>query len=174
MSNEKRKRRLTAIDYFIILAVIAVLVAASLRLYENNRLEDAAEESGFTNEPFIVSFSCKGIKESTANLLEKGELYYLAGGETEFGVIDEISSITPAKTRVELDNGELKTDVYAEKNGNNTKVDVTGTFIVQGYRDDDNLMYVEGNLYIAPNMPVTVYSNDKALSFTVTKIEKVN
>lgn len=174
MSNEKKKRRLTAIDYFIIFSVVAILVAAGLRLYENTKVEDVAEESEFENEEYIVSFTCKGIKKSTADLLVKDEMYYLSGGETEFGVIHEISSITPAKTWIELSDGSIKEDVYAEENGNNTKVDVTGTFKVNGYRDGDNLMYVEGKLYIAPNMAVTVYSHDKALSFTVTDIEKVS
>ncbi|MBR4880941.1 MAG: hypothetical protein IKU19_03345 [Clostridia bacterium] len=174
MSNEKRKRRLTAIDFFIIFAALAVLVAAGLRFYENKTSDLGAGPEDVVLEEYIVSFESKGMKESTANLLEKGELFYLTGGQTEFGVIEEISSITPAKIRVELTNGELKTDVYAEKNGNNTKVDVTGTFRVSGYRDDDNLMLVGGEFYIAPNLPVTVFSNNISLPFTVTGVEKVN
>ncbi len=172
MSNEKKKRRLTAIDFFIIFAALAVIVAAGLRLYENRKIDDSVGGENIECEEYIVSFVSKGMKESTANLLEKGELFYLTGGQTSFGTIEEISSITPAKIRVELANGELKTDVYAEKNGNNTKVDVTGTFKVNGYRDGDNLMMVEGEFYIAPNLTMTVFSNDISLSLTVTNIEK--
>lgn len=172
MSKEKTKRRLTAIDYFIIFAVIATLVAAGLRLYEDNRAVDTG--TPLTNEEFIISFESNGMKESAAKLLEKGEIFYFTGGQTEFGVLEDNPTITPAKVRVELENGELKTDVYAEKNGNNTKVDITGEFRVKGCRNADGLLYVEGSLYVAPNMPVTVFSNDMSLSFTVTGIEKVS
>lgn|GEM_PF-1149563 len=174
MSSEKRKRRLTAIDYFIIFAALAILVAAGLRLYENRKIDNSEGNENIELEEYIVSFESRGMKESTANLLEKGEIYYLTGGQTEFGAIEEISSITPAKIRVELASGELKTDVYAEKNGNNTKVDVIGSFRVNGYKDDDNLILAGGEFYIAPNLPVTVFSNDTSLSFTIKSVEKVS
>ena len=172
MSKERKKRRLTAIDYFIIFAVIATLVAAGLRFYEDNKVEESSIT--LANEEYIISFESSGMKESAAKLLEKGEMFYMTDGLVEFGVLEDNPTITPSKIRVELENGELKTDVYAEKNGNNTKVDVTGTFRVKGCRNDTGLFYVEGVLYVAPNMPVTVFSNDMALSFNVTGIEKVS
>lgn len=171
VGSEKKRRRLTAIDYFIIFAVIAVLVAAGLRIYEDSRPVDSGTPTA--DEEYIVSFVSKGMKESTAKLLEKGEIFYLTGGQTEFGVLEDNPTVTPQKIRVELASGELKTDVYAEKNGNNTKVDVTGTFRVKGCRNKDDLMYVAGSLYVAPNMPVTVFSDKISLSFTVTDIEQV-
>ena len=172
MSKEKTKRRLTAIDYFIIFAVIATLVAAGLRIYEDSKADD--DSIVLANEEYIITYQSRGMEESAAKLLEKGEMFYMTGGETDFGVLEDNPTITPSRVRVELENGELKTDVYAEKNGNNTKVDVTGTFRVKGCRNEDNLFYVEGILYVAPNMPVTVYSNEMEFSFTVTGIEKVS
>lgn len=171
-SNTKAKRRLTAIDYFIIFAVIATLVAAGLRIYEDNKVEDAG--TPLANEEYILSYVSYGMKESAAKLLEKGDVFYFTGGKTEFGVLEDNPTITPAVVYVELENGEYKTDVYAEKNGNNTKVDVTGTIRVKGCRNEDGLFYVEGSLYVAPNMPVTVFSNDMSFSFTVTGVEKVS
>jgi len=52
-------------------------------------------------------------------------------------------------------------------------VDVTGKFKVMGYRNANDLFYAAGSLYIAPNMSVTVFSEDMSLSFYVTDIEKV-
>ena len=170
MSSEKTKRRLTAIDVFIIFAVFAIVVAAGLRLYDNYRLSSDTVPEDTMHEEYTVSFECKGMKESTANLLSEGEVFYLTGGKTEFGILEKIS-MTPATVRFELSDGTLMTDVPTEKNGNNTKTDVTGTFKVSGYRDDYNILNI-GNSYLATNMPITVFSHNTSLTFVVTGIEK--
>ncbi|MBP3378077.1 MAG: hypothetical protein J6L96_04955, partial [Clostridia bacterium] len=159
MSGEKSKRRLTAIDYFIILAVAAVLIAAGLRVYANN-IKKAPEPIPVVEEEYLISFERKGINESEANLLEVGDTFYFSGGQKEFGVLEEKYQ-NPAKTSIEMADGTLKKDVLTVENGNLTKADVTGTFKVKGFRNDNKLMYV-GGTYIAPNMSITLYSEDMA------------
>ena len=173
MSNKNTRRRLTAIDYFIIFTVVAVLLTAGLRLYKDSAPEDVTE-SALNEEYYIITYLSKGMNENSAKLLEKGEMFYMTGGEIEFGVLEDEPTVTPSRINVELENGELKTDVYATPNGNNSKADVTGAFRVKGCRTADDFLYVEGVLYVAPNMPVTVFSNDMCFSFTVTGIEKVS
>ena len=172
MKGENTKRRLTVIDYFIILTVVALLLAAGLRLY-NDSIPDESETL-LANEEYILTYESKGMNESAAELLEKGQKFYMTGGETEFGILEDEPTIKPSRIKVELANGELKNDIYAVANGNNSVADVSGSFRVKGCRTDDDLFYVEGVLYVAPNMPVTVFSNDMSFSFTVTGIEKVS
>ena len=173
MKDEKKKRRFTAIDYFIVFAVVAILLASGLRLYSNFKPEDTGMETADTE--YIVSFVSKGMRLSTADLLKKGDEFYMSGGETVFGVLEDNPTLSLSKTRVELVNGALKTDEYAEDNGDNTKRDVEGQFRVKGCRNsEDGLMYVEGLMYIAPNMPVTVLKGDMTFSFTVTDIKEAS
>ncbi len=172
MNKESKARRLTAIDFFIIFAVIAVLVAAGFRIYGNMKDEDV--ETVVSPEEYIVSFECKGVKESTSKLLAKGDVFYLAEGDSSFGTLEENPTVTPAKIRVELENGELKNDVYAEKNGDDTIVDITGEMRIKGYRNNDGFTVVEDGVRIAPNLSLTAYRGDLALNFTITGIEKVS
>lgn len=172
MSKEKKARRITAMDLFIIFAVIAVIVSAGLRAYDNAKHKTSGAVT--SGEEYIVSFECREMKESSAKLLGKDEVFYVNGGEDEFGVLKDNPTITPAKIRVELENGELKTDVYAEKNGDNTKVDVTGEFRVKGYKDSNGLIFAECGMYIAPNLTVKAFTSDMSVQFNVTGVEKVS
>ena len=171
MSSEKTKRRLTAIDVFIIFAVFAIVVAAGLRLYDNYSLSNETVPEEALYEEYTVSFVSKSMKESTANLLSEGEVFYLTGGKDEFGVLEKIST-TPATFRLELSDGTLLTDVPADKNGNNTKTDVSGTFKVSGYRDAYGILNIAENQYLSTNMLLTVFSHNTSLTLTVTGIEK--
>ncbi len=171
MKSEKTARRLTAIDIFIILAVVAAIVAAGLRIWADQNTEPTVVER--TDDEYIISFVSYGMRSSTAKLLSMGDMFYLSSGVDEFGELQSEVSITPAEVYMELENGEyIKT--YAEENGDNTKVDVSGEFRVKGCRNLDGLMYINGTFYIAPNMGVTVFNNFMSLSFTVTGIEKVS
>lgn len=173
MSNEKHGARFTAIDYFIIFAVAAVLVCGGLRLYQKSR-EDGARGKTSEYEEYVVSFVSRGVRESTAKLLEKGDTFYIDGGKTEFGVLEDNPTVTPAKLSLELDSGEYIDNVYAEKNGNNTLVDAAGAVRVKGYRDKDGLIYLQGKEYIAPNLTVTVISGELVLNVEITDIERVS
>lgn len=171
MKSEKTARRLTAIDIFIILAVIAAIIAAGLRIWADQNSEQSVIER--TDDEYIISFVSYGMRSSSAKLLAGGDMFYLSNGVDEFGKLQGEVSITPAEVYMELENGEyIKT--YAEENGDNTRVDVSGEFRVKGCRNFDDLMYINGTFYVAPNMSTTVYNNKMSLTFTVTGIEKVS
>lgn len=171
MKAEKSARRLTAIDYFIIFAVIAALLCAGLRLWNDSHSEDAVIERA--DDEYIISFVSYSMRSSSAKLLSAGDKFYLSNGVDEFGAIEGDVSITPAIVYIELDNGDYVM-TYAEENGDNTKVDVSGEFKVKGCRNLDGLMYVNGTQYVAPNTGMTVYNNLMSFSFTVTGVEKVS
>ena len=128
MKGENAKRRLTVIDYFIILTVVALLLAAGLRIYNDSIPDDS--DTLLANEEYILTYESKGMNESAARLLEKGQMFYMTGGETEFGVLEDEPTIKPSRIKVELSNGELKNDIYAVANGNNSVADVSGSFRV--------------------------------------------
>jgi len=163
---------LTAIDYFIIFAVIAVLAASGIRLYKNNN--KPAPTPPPEEDEYIVSFVAKGMNQSATDFLEKGDIFYLTGGKKEFGVLEDFQ-VNPAKIQHELDNGTLIKDLRAIDNDEYTKADVTGTFKVKGTRNANNHFYVSsGALYVAPNLEVTIFSREMSLKFIVTDIEKVS
>lgn len=173
MSNEKRGTHLTALDYFIIFAVVAALVCGGLRLYKNSHADDVRGKTSEYDE-YVVSFVSRSIKESTAKLLEKGDTFYIDGGKTEFGVLEDNPTVTPARLSLELDNGEYIGNVYAEKNGNNTLVDAAGAVRVKGYMDNNGLIYLQGKEYIAPNLTVTLFGSELSLTVEITDIERVS
>lgn len=172
MNKEKKTRRITAMDFFIIFAVAAVVLSAGLRAYDNAKNKKSIAVTAY--EEYTVSFECNGIREATAKLLEKNDVFYVNGGKDLFGVLADNPTITPARIRVELYNGEIKTDVYAEKNGDNTKVDVTGELTVKCSKDAGGLIFTESGMYIAPNLSVQAFAGDMSLQFKITAVKKVS
>lgn len=192
MSENQNKKRFSVVDFFIIFGVVAILLSAGIRLYFNS-IKDSEElnDSDREYEEYIVSFACKSIRSTTADFLEASEgdtMFYLTGGENEFGTIESVDTNMPSQIRVELADGSLKyifaedesyNDETYDESGNDLhpsdiKRDLTGKFRVKGYRNAADLFYVSGKLYIAPNMSVTVFSQEMSISFTVTDIEKAS
>ena len=173
MSSESKKKRLSAIDYFIIFAVAASLISAGLRVYETFFAENGSIPTEKVYDEYLVSFRSTGMRSSSAKLLDKGDVFYLYGGETEFGSLEDNVTVMPAEILIELQNGELVKS-YAEENGDNTRVDVNGTFRSKASRTWDNLLFIEGKQYVAPNYDITLYNNEVSLTIKITGIEKVS
>ena len=75
MNNTKNKRRLGALDVFIIIVVIICAVSIAVRYFD---VQESDVNNNVQLENYVLSFEIKNIKDSSAdNYFEKGTNFYI-------------------------------------------------------------------------------------------------
>ena len=169
MENRTEKKRLGTLDYFIIFALIAVIVCFAVRFISTER-SSVAEKVEL--EDYIVSFKVSGIKDSSAkNYMEPGSRFYISDTELYFGELIEGLTIKDAETYYQLHNGEI---VIAQNNatGDLYRVDVEGAFLTSGLVDQNGCYLLGGNTYLGVNKTLTIKSKYLKIIIEITDIRK--
>ncbi len=166
-TNSKSKRRLTVVDVFAVLIVLACIVTLVIGLYVKKNSPGEITDRG----EYRVSFTVKSIRASTAKLLTNGSEFFLSDG-TVFGTLADNVSVTPAVI-YSLNEDGVYIKTFAEDNGDNTLVDVAGVMNVNGGRDSSGLFRTSDKTYVAPAAEITLHSDLLEMTVTVTGIEKV-
>jgi hypothetical protein len=169
-AKEKKKTKLNAVDYFIIIAVILCIAGVGLRvMIERN---GGSLSSPITMEEYIVSFKIENIRNTSTEYLEEGEQFYLDTTKQYFGEIVGSVSVTPALYFIEDINGSY-IQAYAPENGDATRVDAAGTMRVSGYMSENGFL-LGGTSMLAPNKKLMIRSKNLQVEITVTGIEKIS
>lgn len=170
-TNAEKKKGLGALDVIIILALCACVVAAGFAfVFERTTAEVAVTENDF--EEYIISFEIYSMRQSSAQMLNPGDVFYTSDSD-DFGVMNDNITITPAVVYVQDDEGNfIKT--YAPENGDYTKVDVSGAFTVKGVRDSQGFFLLNGETRLMPNKSLIIRTDMVETNITITDIEKVS
>ncbi len=168
--TKTKKKRLNAIDWFLIIAVLLCAAAGVLRMIIGS--EGGTLTTGVKMEDYIVSFKISNIRNSSMRYLKDGDKFYLASNNSEFGTIEGSVSVTPALYRIEDAHGKY-VQAFAPENGDATRVDVTGTMRVSGYMSDNGFL-LDGLTALSINRSVALRSPFLYVTITVTGITKAN
>lgn len=167
---KKQKKKLNAIDWFLILAVLLILAGAAFRLAVGS---DGSALSGAVGmEDYVVSFKISNIRNSSSEYLQEGDVFYVEETEQVFGTILGNVSITPARFFLEDASGNF-VEAYAPENGDATRVDVTGTMQVSGYMAEGGFL-LGGTTSLAINKTVLLRSSYLSVVITITDIVKAS
>lgn len=170
-TNAEKKKGLGALDVIILLALVACVVAAGFAFVFSKATADAdVEEKDF--EEYVISFESYGMRQSAAQMLNPGETFYYTDA-SDFGVMNDNLTVTPAVVYVEDENG-VCVKSYAPENGDYTKVDVSGSFTVKGVRNAKGFFLLNGTTKLMPNKSVTIRNDTIAFGITITDIQKVS
>ena len=169
-AKTKKKARLNAIDWFLIVAVLLCAAAGVLRMVIGS--EGGTLTTGVKMEDYIVSFKIANVRNSSMRYLKDGDKFYLASNNSEFGTIEGSVSVTPALYRIEDAYGKY-IQAFAPENGDATRVDVTGTMRVSGYMSDNGFL-LDGLTALSINKSVALRSPFLYVTITVTGITKAN
>ncbi len=172
-TKEKRKMKLNAMDYFIIIALILCVFGAAVR-FGINAAGGLPGTLGSTivMEEYIVSFKISDIRNTSTSYLNNGESFHLRTTKQLFGTIEGNVSVTPALFYIEDVNGNY-IQTYAPENGDATRVDVTGTIRVSGYMSESGFL-LNGNTPLVANQTVDLLSKNLSVIITVTDIAKAS
>jgi len=169
-NNKQKKKRLNAIDWFLILAVLLCLAGAAFRLAVGS--DGGTLSAAVTMEDYVVSFKISNIRNSSTEYLGEGAEFYIEETDQYFGKILGNVSVTPARFFLEDASGNF-VEAYAPENGDATRVDVTGTMQVSGYMAEGGFL-VGGSSTLAINKTVTLRSSHLYVTITVTDIVKAS
>ena len=163
------KKKLNAIDWFIIIALLLCIAGAALRTFIGT---DNALSGSVTMEKHVVFFKVENIRNSSTEYLTPGEIFYIDSTGQYLGEITGNATVTPAVYMFEDVNGKY-VQAYAPENGDATRVDVMGTLIVDGYMSENGFL-LNGTTSLAPGKEITIRSNFIQLKITVTEIVKMS
>ncbi len=172
-TNPKQKRKLNAVDYFIIAALILCIAGAALRVTIDKAGGTlGALTSPIVHEDYVVSFKISNIRNTSTSYLIPGDAFYMDTSKQFFGTLEGNVTVTPALFYVEDINGNYF-QTYAPENGDATRVDVTGTIRVSGYMSDSGFL-LNGNTPLSANTALALRNKNIYVSVTVTDISKAS
>ncbi len=168
MSMEKKKK-IGALDIFIILAVIACIACIGIRYFATIR---SSVSEKVQLDDYVVSFRVSSIKDSSAkNYMTPNTNFYVKETGMYFGSLLEGLTIRDAQKAYEMPNGDV---VIGENNavGDLYRVDVDAKIMVKGKTDENGCFLLNGNTYVGANKIFNLYSKYLAIQVTVTDVTK--
>lgn len=163
------KKKLNAIDWFIIAVLLLCIAGAAFRVFIGS---DNSLSGAVTMEKHVVFFKVENIRNSSTEYLAPGAVFYIDSTGQYLGEISGNVTVTPAVYMFEDVNGKY-VQAYAPENGDATRVDATGTLIVDGYMSDNGFL-LNGATSLAPGKEITIRSNFIQIKITVTEIVKAS
>lgn len=168
--NTLERRRLNAVDYFLIIAAILCIAGAALRVVIGNA--GGSLSSPVVQEDYIVSFKIENIRRTSTEYLTEGEEFYIESTKQYMGKITGSVATSPALFYVEDANGNyVLTD--APENGDASREDVHGTMLVSGYMSESGFL-LGGSTPIAANKDLTLRSKNLSVKIIITDIAKAS
>ncbi len=160
MSGRKRtKKRLSYLDYVIILSILFFVVGLFARYSASER----HSESSHAVSADIV-FELRGVSLEGAYALLSDPVLYTSEGIELGEVMADTVSVRPSDVRVVAPDGTVKSVK------SRTLYDVEAVAISHGARTQGGF-FLSGVSYIAPNMTMTVKSSCQSFEIYVTNIE---
>ena len=155
--NNNDKPHFNVADVIIIVALVAVIAAFGLRIY--NIFGTSDEE-----QKVRIEFEVNGISAENISLKKDAKLYY-AGDNSLVGTLEEFE-ITDTVTYAYNENGEL---VKAVVPGKKT---VTGTIVLKCTKTEKGF-YLGGTKLLSEGMSLTLYTTTREMDFTIKKITEI-
>lgn len=171
-TDKKQKRPLLGVfDVLIITALVACVIAAGFAfVFKRNNGEVLVREND--KEEFAVTFECYNISQYHAQLLKDGDMLFQPDN-SEFGTLSGNVTITPAVIYAEKSDGTV-VRTYAPENGDDTRVDVSGTVMVKGARDAGGTLRLGSKFAAVPGYSFLMHSSTVSVMVTITSVTKVS
>ncbi len=154
------KKRITAIDVFVILLLCCAVFGVGFKVFAGNVGLFAAAE-----EEYYVSYVIEAADSEISKLITSGSSFYYDENETFFGTVSGNVVTTPARVYNENAKGE-----YILSYSNGAQVDIAGTFSVRGKMTEKG--FVCGGEYVTPGMEIRLRGNGVTQSVLITDISK--
>ncbi len=169
-NTARERRKLNAVDYFILIAAILCIAGAVLRIAVGNA--GGSLSSPITSEDYVVSFKIENIRNTSTEYLTEGEVFYIESTKQYMGKITGNVTVTPALFYIEDANGNY-VQTYAPDNGDASRRDVIGTMLVSGYMGESGFL-LGGSTPLAANKELTVRSKNLSIKIIITDIVKAS
>ena len=168
-SGKTQKRRIGVLDVCILVAFVAIIagVAARYVLRDNSSM---AQPKALQN--YLVDFEIKNIRGTSEKYLKTDSAFYLDETGDYLGVVYKKEVLSdPAMTEYVTPEGDVVYVPNLRDAGDDLcRIDVTGTFLVSGYVDDNGFFLLNGNRYLGLSKEVAVRSRELMVKVIITDI----
>lgn len=168
-SGKIQKRHIGVLDVCILVALVAIIagVAARFILRDNSSM---AQPKALQN--YLVDFEIKDIRGTSEKYLKTDSPFYLDETGDYLGVVYKKEVLSdPAMTEYVTPEGNVVYVPNLRDAGDDLcRIDVTGTFLVSGYVDDNGFFLLNGNRYLGLSKEVTVRSRELMVNVIITDI----
>ena len=168
-SGKIQKRHIGVLDVCILVALVAIIagVAARFILRENSSM---AQPKALQN--YLVDFEIKDIRGTSEKYLKTDSPFYLDETGDYLGVVYKKEVLSdPAMTEYVTPEGNVVYVPNLRDAGDDLcRIDVTGTFLVSGYVDDNGFFLLNGNRYLGLSKEVAVRSRELMVNVIITDI----
>lgn len=168
-SGKIQKRHIGVLDVCILVALVAIIagVAARFILRDNSSM---AQPKALQN--YLVDFEIKDIRGTSEKYLKTDSPFYLDETGDYLGVVYKKEVLSdPAMTEyVTLEGNVVYVPNLRDAGDDLCRIDVTGTFLVSGYVDDNGFFLLNGNRYLGLSKEVAVRSRELMVNVIITDI----
>lgn len=121
---------------------------------------------------YLVDFEIKDIRGTSEKYLKTDSLFYLDETGDYLGVVYKKEVLSdPAMTEYVTPEGNVVYVPNLRDAGDDLcRIDVTGTFLVSGYVDDNGFFLLNGNRYLGLSKEVAVRSRELMVNVIITDI----
>ena len=160
-AGKERTRKIGAVDFIIIFAVLAIILTGVLRY--------TLDEGLFTKNDTEcnVSFSITSVRYTTYDMLEASEKIYLSDSEFLGTLVS--ATVTPAIFYATDSEGNVKEAYYPE----NTLVDINGVMLCK-LSDNEGRYLAANGTHICPGTTLTLRTDTADLTVVITSVSAVN
>jgi hypothetical protein len=155
--NSNDKPRFNVADFILIIAIIAVIAAFALRIYNVFGVKDDTQK-------ISVDFEITGVSEEYLTINEKDK-FYSADDDSYVGVIEKYEFFDTIMYAYN-DEGELvKAAIPGKKN-------IVGTMVIECTKAE-NGFYLGGKTLLSEGGTLKLYSASREMDFVITKISEI-
>lgn len=169
MDNISKKRKISALDAFVVILLLLCAAGVAIRAYIGN--DGVFSEIGKESKDYTVSFEISGITSAVSSYITQGESIYFENGDL-LGIVGGGLAVTPAMTFAEDENGKYIQSYASADNGDASLVDVRGTITVSGYKTDYGFL-ANGKTYLAPNFETVLHTRNVTVTVKITDITAI-
>ena len=164
--KEARRVRLGVLDVFIIAAILICAISVGMRWYFT---KDSVLMNPTQLQSYTVNFVIKDIRATSVKYLYEGAAFYIIDNGDYLGTVVTAED-TPAMTEYITSDGQ---HIYVPNNTEDervNRVDIAGSFSVNGIRGENGYFYLNGNRHIAPNEELEIKSKELSITVIVESI----
>lgn len=163
------KRRIGVLDVCILVAIVVIIAGVAARFILRDT-SSMAQPKVLAN--YLVDFEIKDIRGTSEKYLKTDSAFYLDETGDYLGVVYKKEVLSdPAMTEYVTPEGEVVYAANTRDIGDDLcRIDVTGTFLVSGYVDDNGFFLLNGNRYLGLSKEVAVRSRELMVNIIITDI----
>ncbi len=171
--NRETKKRLGALDVFIIVAILICAACLVLRMYGGS---EAVNNLGtMETKTYTVVVSVKDIRESSVKYFSMGETFFLEKEKSRIPFGEVIATqASDAQVYYADDDGTVRMVSSGGVTEQSSRSDVTLTFEVEGLRNGAGQFLLGGSDYLGVNKPIKIASKYVEVQGTILSISETD